>query len=55
MRKEFGCPVCDSPSIGYPEREEDRVVCDGCGAFLATRGQFRQLLAERTDEQTSGC
>jgi ribosomal protein S27E len=39
MRKEFGCPVCDSPAIVYPEGEEDRVVCGGCGAFLATRGQ----------------
>jgi ribosomal protein S27E len=55
MRKEFACPVCDSPAIVYPEGEADRVLCGGCGAFLATRGQFRVLVAERTDVQTSGC
>jgi hypothetical protein len=45
MSEEFACPVCDSPAIVYPEEgEEDRVVCGGCGAFVATRDQFRRLV-----------
>jgi hypothetical protein len=62
MRKEFACPVCDSPAIVYPEEgeedeedEEDRVTCGGCGAFLATRNQFRRLVEEHAEVQTSGC
>ncbi len=58
MSSEFGCPRCDSPSIVYPDEGDDRVICAGCGAFLATRSQFRQLI-ERPDKhseiQTSGC
>jgi hypothetical protein len=40
------CPNCDSPSVVYPEATKDHaaVACGGCGTFLATRGQFRQLL-----------
>jgi transcription elongation factor Elf1 len=56
MRKEFACPVCDSPAIVYSEEgEEDRVVCGGCGAFLATRDQFRRLIEQQAEVQTSGC
>jgi transcription elongation factor Elf1 len=54
--REFACPVCDSPSIVYPEEgEEDRVVCGGCGAFVATRDQFRRLVEQNPEVQTSGC
>jgi transcription elongation factor Elf1 len=56
MHKEFACPVCDSPAIVYPEEgEQDRVVCGGCEAFLATRNQFRRLVEEPAEVQTSGC
>jgi hypothetical protein len=56
MHKEFACPVCDSPAIVYPaEGEEDRVVCGGCGAFVATRDQFRRLVEQHAEVQTSGC
>jgi transcription elongation factor Elf1 len=56
MPKEFACPVCDSPAIVYPEEgEKDRVVCGGCGAFLATRIQFRRLVEQQAGVQTSGC
>jgi ribosomal protein S27E len=54
---EFACPRCDSPSVAYPE-EGDRVVCAGCGAFLATRTQFRRFIEpreKRSEIQTSGC
>jgi hypothetical protein len=44
MDSEFACPRCDSPSVTYPDEGEDRVVCAGCGAFLATRSQFRRLI-----------
>jgi transcription elongation factor Elf1 len=50
MHKEFACPVCESPVIVYPEDgEEDRVVCGGCGAFLATRKQFRRFVEEHVE------
>jgi hypothetical protein len=59
MGSEFACPRCDSPSIAYPdEGEEDRVVCAGCGAFLATRTQFRRLIERReksSEIRTTGC
>jgi hypothetical protein len=56
MRKEFACAVCDSPAIVYPEEgEEDRVVCGGCGAFVATRDQFRRFIEQHAGVQTSGC
>jgi hypothetical protein len=56
MREEFACSVCDSPAIVYPEEgEQDQVVCGGCGAFLATRKQFRRLVEEHAEVQTSGC
>jgi len=59
MRTEFACPLCDSPSVAYPdEGEDDRVICAGCGAFLATRSQFRRLIKRRekhSEIQTSGC
>jgi uncharacterized paraquat-inducible protein A len=55
MHKEFACPVCDSPAIVYPdEGEEDRVVCGRCGAFLATRNQFRRFVEEHAEVQTTG-
>jgi hypothetical protein len=56
MSEEFACPVCDSPAIVYPEEgEEDRIVCGGCGAFVATRDQFRRLVERHAEVQTSGC
>jgi hypothetical protein len=59
MGSEFACPHCDSASIVYPdEGAKDRVVCAGCGALLATRSQFRRLIARReksSEVQTSGC
>jgi hypothetical protein len=56
MREEFACSVCDSPAIVYPKGgEEDQVMCDGCGAFLATRSQFRRLIEGPAEPQTSGC
>jgi hypothetical protein len=59
MGSEFACRRCESPSIAYPdEGEEGRVVCDGCGAFLATRSEFRRLIERRemrSEVQTSGC
>jgi hypothetical protein len=59
MGSEFACARCDSPSIAYPdEGEEDRIVCAGCGAFLATRTQFRRLIERReksSEIRTSGC
>jgi hypothetical protein len=56
MRREFACPVCDSPAVVYPEDgEDDRVVCGGCGAFLATRNQFRRFVEEHAEARTSGC
>jgi predicted RNA-binding Zn-ribbon protein involved in translation (DUF1610 family) len=59
MGSEFACPRCGSPSIAYPdEGEEDRVVCTGCGAFLATRTQFRRLIERReksSEIRTTGC
>jgi hypothetical protein len=46
-------------SIVYPDKvEDDRVVCDGCGAFLATRSQFRLVIdgpEKHSEVQTSGC
>jgi hypothetical protein len=59
MGSEFACPSCDSPSVAYPDEDgEDRVICAGCGAFLATRGQFRRLIVRReklSEIRTSGC
>jgi hypothetical protein len=56
MRKEFACAVCDSPAIVYPEEgEEDRVLCGGCGALVGTRHQFRRLVEQHAEVQTSGC
>jgi uncharacterized Zn finger protein (UPF0148 family) len=56
MGTEFACPACDSPAIAYPEEgEEGRVMCAGCGAFLATRNRFRRLVEEHSEVQTSGC
>jgi transcription elongation factor Elf1 len=59
MGSEFACPRCDAPSVVYPdEGEDDRVICAGCGAFLATRSQFRRLIERRdkpSEIQTSGC
>jgi hypothetical protein len=56
MRKKFACTLCDSPAIAYSEHgEDDRIVCDRCGTFLATRSQFRQLVEEHSEVQTSGC
>jgi transcription elongation factor Elf1 len=59
MPKEYACPRCGSPSIIYPdEGKKDSVVCGGCGAFLATRSQFRRLVEPREarfETQTTGC
>jgi transcription elongation factor Elf1 len=59
MPKEFACPRCGSPSVVFPdEGKDDRIVCGGCGAFLATRRQFRRIIdgpEKRSEAQTSGC
>jgi transcription elongation factor Elf1 len=60
MPEEFACPNCGSPSVVYPDVEEDdgRVECRACGTFLATRGQFRRFVetrAARSGGHTSGC
>jgi transcription elongation factor Elf1 len=60
MPEEFACPNCGSPSVVYPDAGEDdgRVECRACGAFLATRGQFRRFVesrAARLGEHTTGC
>jgi transcription initiation factor TFIIIB Brf1 subunit/transcription initiation factor TFIIB len=59
MPKEPTCPNCQSPSVIYPEDLDDGpVVCGACGAFLATRGQFRHFLerhAARSGVHTAGC
>jgi hypothetical protein len=58
MGSKFACPHCGAPSVVYPDEGEDSVVCAGCGAFLATRSQFRRLIErwERHFEiRTSGC
>lgn len=60
MPEEFACPNCGSPSVVYPNVEEDdgRVECRACGTFLATRGQFRRFVetrAARSGGHTSGC
>src|SRR5215475_3674623 len=58
MGSEFACSHCGSPSVVYPDEDEDRVMCAGCGAFLATRSQFRKLIERRESHsaiQTSGC
>jgi transcription elongation factor Elf1 len=59
MGSEFACPRCESPSVAYPDQgEEGGVVCAGCGAFLATRSQFRRIIERwemRSEVQTSGC
>jgi transcription elongation factor Elf1 len=60
MPEEFACPNCGSPSVVYADagEEDGRVECRGCGAFLATRGQFRRFVearAARSRVQTSGC
>jgi len=47
IASEFACPCCDSPSVAFPDEGEDRVVCAGCGAFIATRSQFRRLIERR--------
>ena len=60
MPEGLTCPNCDSPSVVYPEAAKDPavVVCGGCGTFLATRGQFRQLLERQAVQSrlvTTGC
>jgi hypothetical protein len=58
MGSEFACPHCDSPSIVYPDKDEDCVVCAGCGAFLTTRSHFRRLIERQqrhSEVRTSGC
>jgi len=60
MPEEFACPTCGSPSVIYPDAEEDdgRVECRACGTFLATHGQFRRFVATRAARSgghTSGC
>jgi hypothetical protein len=46
--------------VVYPEATKDHaaVACGGCGTFLATRGQFRQLLERQAVQSrmvTTGC
>ena len=60
MPEGLTCPNCDSPSVVYPEATKDHaaVACGGCGTFLATRGQFRQLLERQAVQSrmvTTGC
>ncbi len=60
MEVELACSNCASISVVYDEMSSDDAVvrCGGCGTFLATRGQFRQLLerqAVRSRLVTTGC
>ncbi len=59
-RKSLLCRNCASISVVYHDTSNDdaAVMCGGCGMFLATRGQFRQLLerqAVRSRLVTTGC
>jgi ribosomal protein S27E len=60
MSDEISCPNCESPSVVYSEatKGDGPVVCGACGAFRASRGQFRHLLerhAARSGLLTTGC
>jgi ribosomal protein S27E len=60
LTEEFACPKCSSQSVVYPTIPEDDeyVTCRGCGAVLATLGQFRRLVARRlmaAGTPVSGC
>jgi transcription elongation factor Elf1 len=58
--EEFTCPKCSSQSVVYPTiaADDEFVTCRGCGAILATLGQFRRLIARRLlpkGTPVSGC
>jgi hypothetical protein len=60
MAIELACSNCASISVVYHEGSSDdaAVRCGGCGMFLATRGQFRQLLERQAVQSrlvTTGC
>jgi hypothetical protein len=46
MAEELACPKCASISVVYHDAPNGTaaVTRGGCGMFLSTRGQFRQLL-----------
>ena len=60
MTEELTCSRCDSVTVVYhdPPRDGAAVMCGGCGVFLATRAQFRQLLERQAAQSrvvTTGC
>jgi transcription elongation factor Elf1 len=60
MTEELNCPNCDSPAVVFHKTTNDQaaVRCGGCGTLLATRDQFRRLLARHAAESqlaTTGC
>jgi transcription elongation factor Elf1 len=60
MAEELACPKCASISVVYHDAPNDHaaVMCGGCGMFLSTRGQFRQLLERQAVQSrlvTTGC
>jgi hypothetical protein len=60
MAEELACPNCASISVVYHDASSDdaAVMCGGCGMFLSTRGQFRQLLERQAVQSrlvTTGC
>jgi hypothetical protein len=55
-----GLSQCASISVVYHDAPNDNaaVMCGGCGMFLSTRGQFRQLLERQAVQSrlvTTGC
>jgi hypothetical protein len=57
MAEELACPKC---AVVYHDAPNDNaaVMCGGCGMFLSTRGQFRQLLERQAVQSrlvTTGC
>jgi hypothetical protein len=52
MAEELACPKCASISVVYHDAPNENAaeMCGGCGMFLSTRGQFRQLLERQAVE-----
>jgi hypothetical protein len=61
MPEGLACLNCASISVVYHEAvndEDAHVMCGGCGMFLTTRCQFRQLLDRQAVQSrlvTTGC
>jgi transcription elongation factor Elf1 len=60
LAEDFACPKCSSQSVVYPTiiNDDEYVTCRGCGAILATLGQFRRLIARHLlppGSPISGC